>query len=70
MQKNVPVRDIRHSLPSPLCHASLSKICWEEKKILPNLTRLDKSDKSLRDVFNDVSKYILFISMSLNRLFP
>ena len=31
---------------------------------------LDSADKSTRDVFNDVSKYIGTISNSLDRLFP
>jgi hypothetical protein len=31
---------------------------------------LDITEQSLRDVFNDVSKYRLNISVSLNRLFP
>ena len=43
------------------------------KKKIPLRDRgpgLDKSDWSLRDVFNDVSKYIRLISISLNRVFP
>jgi hypothetical protein len=31
---------------------------------------LDSADKSTRDVFNDVSKYIGTISISLNAVFP
>ncbi len=31
---------------------------------------LDIAEQSLRDVFNDVSKYTRNISVSLNRLFP
>ena len=31
---------------------------------------IDSADQSTRDVFNDVSKYIGTISMSLNAVFP
>jgi hypothetical protein len=52
---------------------------WGRKKKGPNSWQapnkqrrlgLDSSDLSTRDVFNDVSKYIGTISMSLNSVFP
>jgi hypothetical protein len=50
-----------------------SQQCIFKKKKIPLHDRgrgLDVVEQSLRDVFNDVSKYIRKISVSLNRLFP
>ncbi len=48
------------------------KIYFEEKKTADcdRVRGLDIAEHSLRDVFNDVSKYIGNISISLNSVFP
>ncbi len=54
-------------------HLLFTKFLFAWKKKFPFGDRrpgLDKWDWSLRDVFNDVSKYIRLISISLNRVFP
>jgi hypothetical protein len=42
----------------------------QDRRVPSDSPGLDSLDKSLRDVFNDVSKNIRTISNSLNRVFP
>jgi hypothetical protein len=61
---NLPPRDLlRRSSIRVLGSKKKLQVCDRDRG-------LDIAEQSLRDVFNDVSKYIRNISMSLNALSP
>ena len=66
-------RMFHHSLPSPLFSRLTPTILFWQKKSTPCVTGARDSDipeQSLREVFNDVSKYIRNISITPNGLSP
>ncbi len=69
------VLGFRRSRPSPLFLLFKNPIFLGSGKSSQSVTvthgvrGLDSTDQSVRDVFNDVSKYIGTISISLNRVF-